>query len=105
MPEGFSLCSRAGDRAISAKGRCGGSPCAVRGRRSKGGWCVLSFAKENTPPFGWQPPRPALHHHPVQRAESRRTEHRYANTLCKDAKRPPAKSPVAFIFTFDNNKI
>lgn len=68
----------------------------------KGG-CVLSFAKENTP-FGWQP-RPALHHHPVQRAESRRTEHRHANTLCKDTKRPPAKSPVAFIFTFDNNKI
>ena len=66
---------------------------------------VFSFAKENTPPFGWQQPRPALHHHPVQRAESRRTEHRHANTLCKDAKRPPATLPVAFTFTFDNNKI
>ena len=101
MPGGFSLCSRAGDRTSAQRAlrqlsvRCTGTEVK--------GVSVLSFAKENTP-FGWQP-RPALHHHPVQRAESRRTEHRHANTLCKDAKRPPAKSPVAFIFTFDNNKI
>ena len=83
-----------------------GAAAALRalyaGTEVKGG-VFLSFVKENTS-FGWQP-RPALHHHPAQRAESRRTEHRHANTLCKDAKRPPAKSPVAFIFTFDNNKI
>ena len=87
---------------ISAKVRCGGSPRAARddgaardaaAASPKG---VFSFAKERTPP---------LTSVPVQRTESRRTEHRYANTLCKDAKRPPATLPVAFIFTFDNNKI
>ena len=103
MPEGFSLCSRVRRQDYQ---RPKGAAAALRALYGDGGQrgCVLFRKREHTP-FGWQP-RPALHHHPVQRAESRRTEHRYANTLCKDdAKRPPAKSPVAFIFTFDNNKI
>lgn len=104
MPEGFSLCSRVRRQDYQRQRALRRLSVRCTGTEVKGG-CVLSFAKENTPPFGWQPPRPALHHHPVQRAKSRRTEHRYANTLCKDAKRPPAKSPVAFIFTLDNNKI